>query len=405
MDHVRTNMIIQSSIKQVLKKNKFIYSLNAYLKCRATKKQYNKILAHYATLKEPKPFDTLFRERLGERIERLQTLNRPLNIFFLGTDEMQDRSGTLQALEKFGQLTYFTREDGSYGHSYPSSSVNERCKVNSQRLWDLIQKKQAIGAKTDILIAQTRGSILEGSVLSKIREVYGTIIINISMDDRHQYWGRKLNGVWLGTHGLIPHLDLALTAASECVEWYIKENCPAIYFPEASDPNIFYPMPELPKIHDVCFVGGCYGIREKIVRAIQQASINVTAYGNGWPNGRIPTEEVPRLFAQSKIILGIGTIGHCHDFCSLKMRDFDGPMSGSLYLTQHNVDLVKFFEIDKEIVTYKNISDCISKVQGLLQDDKRRENIAKAGRLRAEQNHTWENRFKMLLRTLKNPIA
>jgi hypothetical protein len=311
-------------IKNTLKKNKFIYSLNAYLKCRATKKQYNKIVAHYATLKESKPFDMLFQERLGDRIENIQTLDRPLRIFFLGTDEMQDRSGIIQALEKCGNLTCFTQADGRYGQNL-TCSPSERRKINSARLWEIFQEQSAKNQETDLLIAQSWNSFIDGTVFSRIRNHFGTIIINISMDDRHQYWGRyAYDGKWGGTCGLIPHIDFALTTAPESVEWYLKEQCPALFFPEASDPQIFHPMPELPKIHDVCFVGGCYGIREKMVRAIQQAGINVTAYGNGWPNGRIPTEEVPRLFAQSKIILGIGTIGHCHDFYSLKMRDFDG---------------------------------------------------------------------------------
>ena len=49
------------------------------------------------------------------------------------------------------------------------------------------------------------------------------------------------------------------------MDWYLKEGCPALFFPEASDPEIYRPMPELPKIHDGCFVGGCYGIRREIV--------------------------------------------------------------------------------------------------------------------------------------------
>jgi hypothetical protein len=216
------------------------------------------------------------------------------------------------------------------------------------------------------------------------------------MDDRHQYWGSKVNGKWDGTFPLIPYLDLTLTAAPEAVDWYRKEGGAAIFFPEASDPEIFYPMPYLAKLHDVSFVGSCYGIRKQIVAALRKVDIDVVAYGNGWENGRIAIRDVPRLFAQSRIVLGVSAIGHCPDFVGLKLRDFDAPMSGSCYLTQHNDDLVKLYNIGQEIDTYRSVTECVEKVVYLLRHDTEREAIALAGRKRAMRDHTWDSRLKWL---------
>jgi len=387
-------------IKTHLKKIPWLYNLNAILKSRATKKQYQKTLAYYAAKKQSRSFDELLAKRLGDRSNKLKKLKRSPNILFLGTDEMQDRSGTIQALERLGNLIYFTQADGSYGQNY-HGPLEERVQVNNDRLLEIVQQLNAEGNPPDILIAQTRGNLINGAVLSKIRDDYGTVIINISMDDRHQYWGAKINGVLSGVYNLIPHIDLALTAAPECAEWYMKEGCPALFFPEASDPDIFYPMPKLPKMHDVCFVGGCYGIRKKIVTAIEASGIKVAAFGNGWPNGRIAIEDVPELFARSRIILGVGTIGHCTDFYSLKLRDFDAPMSGSLYLTHHNPDLEKLFVIGKEIETYRTPKECAEKVIYYLNHPDEADAIGHAGRLRAERTHTWRKRFGGLFKKLE----
>ena len=376
-----------------------IYNLNARLKSHATKKQYLKTLAYYASKEQTESFDELFKKRLGNRLDKLRRLDRPPNILFLGTDEMQDRSGTIQALEKMGNLTYFTQADGSYGQNY-SGPLKERARANGIRLWEIVQRLNAEENLPDILIAQTWGSLIDGAVLSKIRDAFGTVIINIAMDDRHQYWGVKINSTWSGTSALIPDIDLSLTAAPECTAWYLKESCPALFFPEASNPDIFHPMPELPKTHDVCFVGACYGIRKKIAKAIEASGVKVAAYGNEWANGRIAIEEVPELFAQSRIILGIGTIGHCTDFYSLKMRDFDVPMSGSLYLTHHNPDLENLFVIGKEIETYRTPKECVEKVVYYLSHPDEAEAIASAGRLRAEKEHTWGKRFSVLFEYL-----
>ena len=390
-------------IKSRLKRFNWLYGLNTRYKSAAVKREYLATVAHYAA----KPLSCSFAELLAERSPDSlcsAATFRPLRIFFLGTDEQQDRSGTLQALAKISELAYFTRADGSYGQNDPASPP-VRKRANTEQLWELIQAQAAQGREPDILIAQTWACLIEPEIFSRIREAYGTLIINISMDDRHQYWGEKINGEWGGTYPLIPHIDLALTAAPECVDWYMKEGCSALFFPEASDPEIFHPMPGLPKTHDVCFVGGCYGIREKIVNALRDAGIRVAAFGSGWECGRIVTEDVPRLFAQSKIILGVGTIGHCSDFYALKMRDFDATMSGSFYLTHDNHDLSNLFEIGEEIVTYQTIEDCVEKAKYFLTHDAEREAIAHAGLHRATAHHTWNERFGNLLTILSNTDA
>lgn len=371
----------------------WIYGLNARIKARATLREYRQTLEHY-------------RDRPSRALRppclKAWAGGKTLQILFVGTDEQQDRSGILQALERCGRLRYFTRADGSYGQNDPRSA-RIRAAANAARLWELVEQAATADEPPNILIAQTWATLTEPEVFSRIRERHGTMVVNISMDDRHQYRGRKINRRWDGTYPLIPHLDLALTSAPECVEWYEKEGCPALFFPEASDPAIFHPIPDLPKLHDVSFVGARYGIREEIVTALRYAGVKVAAYGNGWEGGRIATEDVPRLFAQSRIVLGVGTIGHCRDFYALKMRDFDGPMSGSLYATHDNPDLHALFEPGREIVLFRDTADCVEKVRYYLAHDAEREAHAAAGRARAVREHTWYSRFSRLFALLQGP--
>jgi spore maturation protein CgeB len=379
------------NLKLWLREFRWANNLNAYLKSASSKRQYQETVEYYRHKRKIAPMVPVCSDDAtrsgGTKVRR---------IFFLGTDEQQDRSGLLQALERLGRVAWFTRADGSYGQNDPVP-YKERRANNTRRLLELVDRLAAQGAAPDVLIAQTWGSLIDPAALSRIRDQYGTFIINISMDDRHQFWGQKVDGEWNGVYPLIPHIDLALTAAPECVEWYEKEGCPAMFFPEASDPTIFHPMPEFPKIHDVSFVGGRYGIREELVMALRRAGITVTAYGQGWEGGRLATKDVPRLFAQSKIVLGIGTIGHCRDFYALKLRDFDSPMSGSCYLTHDNPDLRELYVVGQEIVTYTSIEECVERARSLLANDAERESIARRGRQRAEHEHTWDNRFRKLM--------
>lgn len=378
-------------VKDRLGKLAWPYLVNARLKCWQTKRSYHATLKRYGGMKQLAP------DMHSTSLCQAQWREAPRSprVFFMGTDEQQDKSGLVQALQRVADVEVFTREDGGWGQNDPAAYEVRRVR-NTQRLWTLVSGLSARGWVPDLLITQTWGCLVEPEMFSRIRKAFGTMVVNIAMDDRHQYWGQRVNGEWNGTFPLIPHLDLTLTSAPEAVDWYRKEGGAALFFPEASDPGIFYPIPELPKIHDVSFVGSRYGIREKVVTTLRKAGIQVTAYGSGWDNGRIATQDVPRLFAQSRIVLGVSSIGHCPDFVGLKLRDFDVPMSGSCYLTQHNADLHGLYDIGREIDTYHSVAGCIERVRHLLDHDAEQEAIAAAGRARAVRDHTWDARLRAL---------
>lgn len=362
-----------SLVKNKLKKISWIYAINAFLKSNIEKSRYKSNAKYYS-------------KRINKEVIH-PTLNKDgvLNIFYLGTDELQDKGGILQGLEPYGNLYFFTKADGTYGQ-YTDSSIQVRKQKNALRLKEIFNELERKNATPKILIAQTFSSYIDSNIFKELKNQYGILIINIGMDDRHQFKDNILE--------MIPCLDLALTAAPECVEWYLKEGCPAIFFPEASDENIYHPMPNLIKRHEVSFIGAKYGIREKLIKALRSAGVQVTTFGGGWGTGFLPVDEVPKLFAESKIVLGVGTIGHCTDFYALKMRDFDGPMSGSFYITHDNPDLKLLFNVGSEIETYKDIEECVKKIEFYLKEDNLREKIAKAGYERSKSEHTWTLRFK-----------
>jgi spore maturation protein CgeB len=386
------------TIQRTVARVPVLAALNQRVKSRQTVAHYRASCAYYAS--RPMPSDA--RRPLRERLARqgFAGQRRP-RVFFVGTDEQQDKSGLLQALERLADTRWFVKADGSYGHNDPRAVAVRRA-ANAELLWRQLSDCAEQGWVPDLVLAQTWASLIDAAVFSRVREQWGSLVASLAMDDRHQYWGGSVGGMGTGTRALIPHIDLALTAAPECVDWYEKEGCPALFFPEASDAALFRPMPDLPKVHDVSFVGARYGIREQLVTALRSAGIRVSAYGSGWEAGRLANEAVPQLFAQSKIVLGVGTIGYCDDFYALKLRDFDAPMSGSLYLTHANPDLDSLFDVGREIATYRDTQDCVDRARHLLSaaEAETREQIARAGRARACADHTWERRFGRLFAAL-----
>jgi spore maturation protein CgeB len=127
---------------------------------------------------------------------------------------------------------------------------------------------------------------------------------------------------------------------------------------------------------------------------LQTHGIRVEAYGYGWPNGPLSTQEMVKMYSRSKINLGFGGVaGHKDTYC-LKGRDFEVPMSGGLYLTEYHPELEKFFEVGQEIVTYSDFDDLIAKIRWLLANPEKQDAIRQRAFERSHQEHSWEQRFE-----------
>jgi hypothetical protein len=387
---------MNDTLKHWARKSGAARAVNAWWKARQTRKQYIDLCAHYGSgcvLDANGSWPTSMTEGASNGDEYTW---RP-TVLYVGADWDQDSAGLLQGLRQVADVFLFEGEPGRYGQL----SSRERKDILSLRgrngaalvdQFDLLSTAR----KVDLVVGQMWAFTMEPSALGAIRR-RGARVVNIAMDDRHAFRGWTLeNGEHAGTCGLAGVLDLACTAAPECVAWYEKEGCRAMFLPEASDSTLFQPL-ETNKEIEVVFVGANYGIRQEMVTSLRRIDIAVEAFGNGWPNGRLSTDDMPRIFSSSKIVLGCGTVGHCKDFYALKLRDFDGPMSGSLYITHDNPDLRGMYDIGREIVTFNSTSEMRDKVAYYLSHDAEREKTAAAGRTRAVNAHTWAQRFRDML--------
>ena len=384
-----------SGLKLVLKKNRFIFYLNAKYKSNKVKRQYLKIVKKYEKMLPQHSFQYLLERNGFTRQWSSKFESRAPNIFYLGTNELQDKSGFIQALEKVANVSLFYKEDKNYGQYDISQNP---ITSNRKRLFELFNELNDSDELPDILLMQTWEWRIGLSTLLDLKSKYRELkIINICMDDRHAFY--NYGDSKAGTAGLMPALDLVLNAAEEAVDWYLKDQVPALYFPEASSLSFYYPM-DIAKKYDVGFVGGSYGIRKKIVDALTKHNIRVKAYGSGWDAGMLPLNQTNIFFNECRIVLGVGTIGYCDDFYALKLRDFDAPLSGACYVTHDNHDLHTLYEVNSEVVLCNNINDYVVKIRDLLSNQDKITMIAGKGHKRALNEHTYEHRLSALFSKL-----
>jgi len=120
----------------------------------------------------------------------------------------------------------------------------------------------------------------------------------------------------------------------------------------------------------------------------------------------LPFEAMVRLFSESRISVNFSACGGPWDMpngrlVQIKLRDFEGPMSGALFFTEYQEELKEFYEIGKEIVCYHDADDLLEKARYYLREPEEGQRIRKAARARSLRDHTWARRFEQLFSDLK----
>jgi hypothetical protein len=133
--------------------------------------------------------------------------------------------------------------------------------------------------------------------------------------------------------------------------------------------------------------------------------IDTSAFGGP----RLLQHDLVRMFSRSRLSLGFATAGDSHRaekrLTHLRLREFEAPMSGALYLTEDQPELAEYFTPDKEVLTYTNRDDLLDKARYYLVHQEQAERIRRAGHERARREHTWQHRFAELFTTLGLPTV
>jgi glycosyltransferase involved in cell wall biosynthesis len=170
------------------------------------------------------------------------------------------------------------------------------------------------------------------------------------------------------------------------------------------------------KAYNVVYVGGLTPAHRKGNKALEELTkeVGVDIWGYG-ENTLLPTSTIRKhfhgqawgnkmyeIFTKSKIVVN-RHIDVAENWAN-NMRMFEVTGMGALLITDHKRNIGKFFQVGKEVVTYKDPQDLVRKVKYYLSHPKERERIAKAGQKRTLKEHTYRERMKELDRILRKYI-
>ncbi len=109
-----------------------------------------------------------------------------------------------------------------------------------------------------------------------------------------------------------------------------------------------------------------------------------------------------KVLSKSKLCFNIH--GDIAKKCAGNVRLFEATGAGTCLVTDWKKNMSDLFELDKEVVTYKSVDECLEKVKWLLANPNEAKKIAKAGQDRTLKDHTIKNRVKIVDTALKNAL-
>jgi len=342
------------------------------------------------------PDDETLRSKLEKRFPHLITKAKgSMNIIALYHHYNWENEAFKPSLEKFGLVRHYDWfNDFDYQHKDWHKSM--KAKINLELINQVNNWMNE--SRADVIFSYLSGELVEPETLRAIRK-HGVPMINLALNDKEHFIAKIKNGRAWGTRDICRYFDLCWTSTEDALVKYCVEGALPLYLPEGANPDIHKPY-DVEKSIDVSFVGQCYGNRATVIDELKRRGINIVAYGTGWPNGPLPTEEMVRMYSRSKINLGFGGVaGHKNTFC-LKGRDFEIPMSGGLYMTEDHPELAVAFRLGEEIITYFSLEDLVMKIKYYLTHPLEAEAIRKKGYDRALKDHSWEMRFEKIFHIL-----
>lgn len=213
------------------------------------------------------------------------------------------------------------------------------------------------------------------------------------------------------------HFSTVITTDAYAVDKYKKLGCNDVFLSQFAVRKPYTLGVKLPEYkYNVSFVGVATPFRIWITSELSKRGISVSCFGAGWPNGRIPFENMLETFYRSRINLNISnsksydirfvfsSIHNFQDFRrtkktkeQIKGRHFEICGCRGFQLTNYVEFLEEYFTIGKDLTIYNTIDDLETKIRYYLENTSVRERIAQQSYERVATDHTYENRFRNIL--------
>jgi glycosyltransferase involved in cell wall biosynthesis len=153
---------------------------------------------------------------------------------------------------------------------------------------------------------------------------------------------------------------------------------------------------------DVVFIGAKIADRSLFVDYLKDNSIDINAFGRGWAAGMLSTEDMISAYNSSKISLSFIKTIDGSGRIQLKARLFEIIMAGGFVLSEFCDELTDYFEIGREIDTFKSPQELLDKVRFYIENSDIREKMATRAKEKVYKNFSFESCWSRYLAEIEN---
>jgi len=261
---------------------------------------------------------------------------------------------------------------------------------------------RATPVEPDVIFFYARPSLLSEGVFDRIRKQWKAPLLGMSLDDKSQFFDYRIFHSGDDNYRYWARFfDLTLSSSLAATECYRALGLPVYYCPAGCrvTTETRKPPGSADFKYQFSFLGSWKVERAAIMDRLIEHGIEIKCFGGGWPqSGWIETPEI--MFRQSQLNLGIGFFGPNAVLTNLKARDFECPGAGACYITTYNWELPTFYELGREILCYRSVEELIEMHSYYSKRPELCLQIAQAAHRRCMSDHTWERRFREVLRSI-----
>ena len=266
--------------------------------------------------------------------------------------------------------------------------------------------------RPDVVLIDT-GELLEPSVLRAIKRRFDPVLALWLLDDPlRQRWHRVVQA--------LPVYDVIGTFDREHLATYQPGTAAAwVHLPCAFDADIYQPRTLTAEERrrysaPVSFVGTLHEHRISLLRAIVQRGIPLSIWT--WNpellrndpalyacyRGGVHGEGAASVYLASDISLNIH---HPQSRSGVNMRTFEIAATGGFQLVDYQEGLGEAFRLDDEVVAFHTTDELMRKITHYLLHDADRSAIAQQAQLRAQHEHSFVHRMRVLSEAITSWMA
>jgi glycosyl transferase family 1 len=296
--------------------------------------------------------------------------------------------------------------------------------ATSERLWDQIRAAHA-QRPIDAVISYCFGADVEAALVERTIAL-GVPWINFFCDSTYAF-------------DLVASLarvtSLNWFPESAATESYRAAGRPFLCRPYAVNPAALPDATCETADHALGFVGAPTGNRVLRLAALWLRRCRVTVRGEGWDRiGRpslrgdrrmrgsiaegvlvwvlaravsgdaapLTDEEMVRFLRRCRVVLGLNEGRDLNGTYQsyLKLRDIEFPGYGCCYLTQHNDDIARAFDVGREVLTFRDAGEAAALARRCARHPDEARAIGGAARRRVHDEHSWAARLRELAAAL-----